>query len=93
MSGNLAAGQSALYLLQIRWGARYGRLRHESHRWFTSVLIHASTLHVASNTFMFIALATYIEAKLGTWRSAGDKCCCARCFFLWQGHVISFSFC
>lgn len=56
--------------MQVRWGARYPKLAGQGWRWFTSVLVHSSWLHVASNTFMFIALATYIETKQGWWRSA-----------------------
>jgi membrane associated rhomboid family serine protease len=57
----------------VRWGARYSAMAGEGWRWFTSVLLHANTLHITSNLFMFCALGGYIEAKFGTWRTAGAR--------------------
>ena len=56
--------------MQVRWGARYGGLADEGYRWVTSVLIHSNALHLLSNTFLFVALSTYVEAKIGFWRAA-----------------------
>jgi hypothetical protein len=57
--------------MQVRWGARYSGLGPEGHRWFTSVLVHTSAAHILSNTLVFVTLATYLEAKMGTLRIAG----------------------
>ena len=57
--------------MQIRWGGRYSSLTNQGHRWFTGVLVHSSLMHIVSNTFMFLALTTYIEAKIGSLRIAG----------------------
>jgi membrane associated rhomboid family serine protease len=54
----------------VRWGARYSGLRNDGYRWFTSVLVHTSTVHILSNTFLFLALTTYVEAKIGSWRAS-----------------------
>lgn len=34
-------------------------------------MVHADVLHLISNTFLFVVLATYVERRNGTFRTAG----------------------
>lgn len=53
----------------IRWGALWmPKLRRQPWRLWTSVAIHQSLWHLATNLFMWLLLASYTERVFGWWR-------------------------
>lgn len=56
----------------LAWGGRYlpNVEEGESYRWFTSLLLHQSFVHLMSNALIFLALGSYLEYKYGSMRVA-----------------------
>lgn len=42
----------------------------DSYRWFTSILLHQSFVHLLSNALIFVSLGSYLEYKYGSLRLA-----------------------
>ncbi|KAK9826922.1 hypothetical protein WJX74_000426 [Apatococcus lobatus] len=60
---------SADYL--IRWGALWlPRLRRQPWRLWSSLFVHQTVYHMATNMFLWLALAAYVEGTFGWWRLA-----------------------
>eukprot|EP00892_Ulva_mutabilis_P009596 jgi/Ulvmu1/7008/UM033_0067.1 len=54
----------------VAWGGTHPAGAAEIYRWLASIMVHADGLHLISNTFMFVVLATYVERRNGTLRTA-----------------------
>lgn len=56
----------------LGWGGRYLPCIKEgdSYRWFTSILLHQSFVHLLSNALIFVFLGSYLEYKYGSFRIA-----------------------
>lgn len=53
----------------IRWGALWlPALRSQPWRLWTSLALHQNLYHVATNLFMWLLLAAYVEKVFGWWR-------------------------
>jgi len=54
----------------LGWGGRYLPAVNEgqSYRWFTSILLHQSFVHLASNALIFVVLGNYLEYRYGGLR-------------------------
>ncbi|KXZ44698.1 hypothetical protein GPECTOR_63g26 [Gonium pectorale] len=52
------------------WGGRYGPdlAAGEWWRWLSSIALHASPLHLASNLALLLVLSSYLESLYGFWR-------------------------
>eukprot|EP00873_Tetraselmis_striata_P002547 jgi/Tetstr1/422811/TSEL_013602.t1 len=54
------------------WGSRYAPAiaAGEWYRWYSSVVIHASFVHMLSNLLLTVAMSLHLENKYGAWRIA-----------------------
>lgn len=59
------------YKVKVRLFCRYGpqlKVADNSYRWFSSVLIYNSFVHIASTLLLFTVLAAQLEKRFGTKR-------------------------
>lgn len=56
----------------LAWGGKYLPLirKGETYRWFSSLLVHRSFMHVTANCLMFVMLSSYLEYCYGVFRLA-----------------------
>lgn len=55
----------------IRWGALWlPRLRAQPWRLWTSLFVHVTLYHMATNMFLWLVLGAYVEKTFGWWRLA-----------------------
>lgn len=52
----------------ILWGGRYlPKIQGEEWRWLTSLFIHETIVHLATNSLLFFILSAILEKRLGFW--------------------------
>lgn len=52
----------------VLWGGRYlPRVHGEEWRWLTSLFIHETITHLATNLLLFLILSITLERRFGFW--------------------------
>lgn len=67
METKIHGGRKFTFNFLLKWGGRYlpSIAQGEAYRWFTSLILHQSTMHILSNGIVFVFIATYLELKYG----------------------------
>lgn len=67
MEGGIHGGRKFTFNFLLKWGGRYlpNIAQGEAYRWFTSVILHQSTMHLLSNGIIFIFIGSHLELKYG----------------------------